>query len=164
MKERRRGADLEEALLESAWEELSERGFAALTMEGVAARAGTSPSGARAALGEQSQTGARRDSSSDGEISDLPCPIAGSVRTELLEVLERASNAPRRSPRPSRSSAAIISGEFTKPQELIATLKSAGNPLSAILDRAVARGRSMRRNSFRRSPLFRQTCFAITPS
>jgi AcrR family transcriptional regulator len=39
---RRRGAALETALLEAAWDELTEVGYAALTMEGVAARARTS--------------------------------------------------------------------------------------------------------------------------
>jgi AcrR family transcriptional regulator len=38
---RRRGAELEAALLEAAWEELVEDGFASLTMESVAARAQT---------------------------------------------------------------------------------------------------------------------------
>jgi AcrR family transcriptional regulator len=39
---RRRGAELEAAILEAAWGELAEVGYAALTMEGVAARAKTS--------------------------------------------------------------------------------------------------------------------------
>ncbi len=39
---RRRGALLENALLDAAWEEVREVGYANLTMEGVAARAGTS--------------------------------------------------------------------------------------------------------------------------
>ena len=39
---RRRGATLEDALLRAAWEELSAGGYANLTMEGVAVRAGTS--------------------------------------------------------------------------------------------------------------------------
>ncbi|QAY71191.1 TetR/AcrR family transcriptional regulator [Xylanimonas protaetiae] len=39
---RRRGAELETALLEAAWAELVEKGYDALTYEGVAARAGTS--------------------------------------------------------------------------------------------------------------------------
>lgn len=38
---RRRGAELEAVLLEAAWAELAETGYAGLTMEGVAARAGT---------------------------------------------------------------------------------------------------------------------------
>jgi AcrR family transcriptional regulator len=39
---RRRGKALERALLDAAWEELTEAGYANMTMEGVAARAGTS--------------------------------------------------------------------------------------------------------------------------
>jgi len=39
---RRRGAELEQAILDAAWAELSEVGYASLTMERVAARAGTS--------------------------------------------------------------------------------------------------------------------------
>ena len=39
---RRRGAELEAALLAAAWEELCEVGYPGLTLDGVAARAGTS--------------------------------------------------------------------------------------------------------------------------
>ncbi|WP_433833554.1 TetR/AcrR family transcriptional regulator [Actinoplanes sp. CA-015351] len=39
---RRRGADLEDAILDAAWEVLTEQGHAGLTFEAVAARAGTS--------------------------------------------------------------------------------------------------------------------------
>ncbi|MGQ4511940.1 TetR/AcrR family transcriptional regulator C-terminal ligand-binding domain-containing protein [Streptomyces sp. DW26H14] len=41
VKHRRRGAELEQALLVAAWEELAEAGFAKLTMESVADRAKT---------------------------------------------------------------------------------------------------------------------------
>ncbi|WP_433259814.1 TetR/AcrR family transcriptional regulator [Actinosynnema sp. CS-041913] len=41
-KSRRRGAELEQAILDAAWAELSEVGYARFTVEGVAARAGTS--------------------------------------------------------------------------------------------------------------------------
>src|SRR5271154_4390382 len=40
-RQRRRGEELEAALLDAAWEELAEVGFAKLTMESVAARAKT---------------------------------------------------------------------------------------------------------------------------
>jgi AcrR family transcriptional regulator len=40
--ERRRGEALEAAILEAAWDELSERGYANLTVDSVAQRAGTS--------------------------------------------------------------------------------------------------------------------------
>ncbi|MGW5515676.1 TetR family transcriptional regulator [Nocardia africana] len=39
---RRRGAVLERALLDAVWDELRERGFHAMTMAGVAERAGSS--------------------------------------------------------------------------------------------------------------------------
>jgi AcrR family transcriptional regulator len=39
---RRRGAELESALLDAAWVELTETGYTALTFEGIAQRAGTS--------------------------------------------------------------------------------------------------------------------------
>jgi AcrR family transcriptional regulator len=42
MSERRRGAVLEQALLDASWRELTEGGYARFTMDGVAARAGTS--------------------------------------------------------------------------------------------------------------------------
>jgi AcrR family transcriptional regulator len=41
MRTRRRGVELEHALLQAAWDEVSAVGYASLTMEGVAARAGT---------------------------------------------------------------------------------------------------------------------------
>jgi AcrR family transcriptional regulator len=39
---RRRGRHLEDALLDAAWAELTERGYAGFTLESVAKRAGTS--------------------------------------------------------------------------------------------------------------------------
>jgi AcrR family transcriptional regulator len=43
MPERRRGAALEKALLDAAWEELAANGYAGFTMDAVVRRAGTSP-------------------------------------------------------------------------------------------------------------------------
>ena len=43
MPERRRGAALEQALLDAAWAELTENGYARFTMDAVVQRAGTSP-------------------------------------------------------------------------------------------------------------------------
>ncbi|MCP2342152.1 TetR/AcrR family transcriptional regulator [Actinomadura rupiterrae] len=43
MAERRRGAALEKALLDAAWQELAEGGYARFTMDAVVKRAGTSP-------------------------------------------------------------------------------------------------------------------------
>jgi AcrR family transcriptional regulator len=43
MPDRRRGAALEKALLDAAWEELTDNGYARFTMDAVVRRAGTSP-------------------------------------------------------------------------------------------------------------------------
>ncbi|GAA1831716.1 TetR/AcrR family transcriptional regulator [Actinomadura chokoriensis] len=43
MAQRRRGAELEKALLNAAWDELTDNGYARFTMDGVVKRAGTSP-------------------------------------------------------------------------------------------------------------------------
>src|SRR5580692_8480159 len=43
MAERRRGAALEQALLDAAWEELTDGGYGRFTMDAVVKRAGTSP-------------------------------------------------------------------------------------------------------------------------
>lgn len=87
---RRRGAQLEAALLEAAWAELVERGYADLTFDAVATRAGTSRSVvyrrwrtrrdlALAAL--RHRTAAER----------APVPDTGSLRGDLLEILDAMS-------------------------------------------------------------------------
>ncbi|WP_037857668.1 TetR/AcrR family transcriptional regulator [Streptomyces sp. NRRL S-340] len=43
MAQRRRGAELEKALLDAAWDELADNGYARFTMDAVVKRAGTSP-------------------------------------------------------------------------------------------------------------------------
>lgn len=141
MKGRRRGADLEEALLEAAWVELTEHGYAGLTMEGVAARAGTSrPVLARRWDGKAELVIAAIRQ----QMAKHPLDVAdrGDLRTELLEFLERASKR-------ARGIAAVFtlfSSEYfqetpSTPQDLRAALM-AGNTgaLSPILDRAVERG------------------------
>lgn len=84
---RRRGAELEEALLDAAWDELAERGYAGLTYEGVAARAGTSrtvlyrrwPEKKELALAAVRHRGAQ----------DLPqVPDTGNLRDDLVGLLE----------------------------------------------------------------------------
>jgi AcrR family transcriptional regulator len=87
---RRRGAALECAILDAAWEELVERGYTDFTLEGVAARAGTSRpvlgrrwSGraelARAALVHHRQQHAVIE------------PDLGSVREDLASLLQQLS-------------------------------------------------------------------------
>jgi AcrR family transcriptional regulator len=87
---RRRGSALEDALLDAAWDELREVGYAKLTMEGVAQRAGTS----RPVLARRWPTRPqlvvavlrRRRPMLSGEIPDT-----GSLRDDVLAVLRRIS-------------------------------------------------------------------------
>lgn len=90
MAERRRGDDLEGALLDAAWIELTNKGYSGLTMEGVAESAGTSrPVIARRWSGkaELAVAALRR------KMAEYPLdvPDRGDLRTELLEFLDRAS-------------------------------------------------------------------------
>ncbi|WP_210203196.1 TetR/AcrR family transcriptional regulator [Labrys okinawensis] len=142
MQQRRRGADLERAILEAAWFELVERGYAGLTMEAVAERAGTS----RPVLGRRWNgkaplvVAAIRQQMAKNPII---VPDRGDLRTELLEFLDRASE---------RTSAIVAtfsllsSAYFTEttstPKELRASLIKGGHGqmLPTILERAVTRG------------------------
>lgn len=87
---RRRGAKLERAILEAAWEELAAAGYANFTMEGAAARAGTSkavlyrrwpgrPALVLAAMRQQAPL-------LSGEV-----PNTGELRGDVLALLRRVS-------------------------------------------------------------------------
>jgi AcrR family transcriptional regulator len=141
MAERRRGADLERAILEAAWHELTKHGYSGLTMEGVAERAGTSrPVLARRwdgkallAVAAIRQQMARHP---------LEVPDRGDLRTELLEFLKRASS------RASGIAAAftLFTSEYfsetsSTPKDLrSALIQGEARSLSVILERAVERG------------------------
>jgi AcrR family transcriptional regulator len=90
-KTRRRGAALEEALLDAAWAELAVAGYQNLTMEAVADRAGTSRAvlyrrwGNRAALVIAAMR--RHRPMLSGEIPDT-----GSLRGDVLALLTRVSD------------------------------------------------------------------------
>ena len=85
-RQRRRGEELEAALLEAAWDELADAGYARLTMESVAARAKTGV----AVL-------YRRWSNKDdlllaaiehyGRIRPVPAPDTGTLRGDILALL-----------------------------------------------------------------------------
>ena len=89
-KTRRRGEALESALLDAAWDELQQAGYAGLTFEAVAERAGTS----RAVLYRRWRNRAdlvvaamrRHRPMLSGEIPDT-----GSLRDDVLTVLRRMS-------------------------------------------------------------------------
>jgi AcrR family transcriptional regulator len=86
---RRRGAALERALLEAAWEELMESGYNDFTMDAVAVRAGTS----RAVLYRRwpSKTELVRDAVAARIAQEVRAPDTGSLRGDLVAFLENAS-------------------------------------------------------------------------
>jgi AcrR family transcriptional regulator len=138
---RRRGAALEEALLEATWQELFDTGYAALTIDGVAHRARTSrPVIYRRWASKQELVRAavtwrfRRD--------NMTTPDTGSVRGDLLALM-RYANA-RRAPLsamlfyylgPYFQETGTSPGEFRR--DMIGDRVTA---IDTVLDRAVGRG------------------------
>lgn len=90
---RRRGAELENAILDATWEQISEAGYSALTYEAVASRAHTS----RAVLYRRWPTReelVRAAIRRVGELTPRLEPDTGSLREDVLAML-RHSNASR---------------------------------------------------------------------
>ncbi|MFB7593806.1 TetR/AcrR family transcriptional regulator [Streptomyces sp. NPDC056160] len=89
---RRHGAALEAALLDAAWDELTERGYAALTFAAVAQRAGTS----RPVVNRHwpSKEALVRDAiSRAGDRFSLVDPDTGSLRDDTVALLEQLNEA-----------------------------------------------------------------------
>jgi AcrR family transcriptional regulator len=140
---RRRGAELEAALLEATWAELAEVGFPALTMEGVAARAGTG----RAVLyrrwsGRSELVIAALKHHQPLFAADGAVPDTGSLREDILALLRLMSSR-------TGDIMAQLSFMFTdyfqrtgQPPAVWRESLMGGRPssLPAILDRAVRRG------------------------
>lgn len=138
---RRRGEELEQAILRAAAEELRESGYAGMTMDRVAARAGTNKNAIyrrwphRAALGIAAYR----------QLSDaaMPNPDTGSLRGDALEML-RQINATWSSPHGAvlRDLLAAAADE----PELLALMRERSGAASmdrvwiGMLERAAARG------------------------
>lgn len=92
VKRRRRGTELEDALLTAAWEELVEAGYAKLTMESVAARART---GIAVLYRRWSHKGQLMLAAIEHhrEAHPVEIPDTGNLRDDLLAVLTRMSEA-----------------------------------------------------------------------
>jgi len=140
---RRRGAELEEALLEAAWQELSAVGYGRFTFEGVAARAGTSRPVIYRRWPQRSELAIAALRHFSRREAIVP-PDTGSVRDDLIQHLTEFS---------SKRSAlvtlfAVQMGEYlaetgTTPAQLRDEYLSARRqPLAyeTILQRAVLRG------------------------
>ena len=138
---RRRGAQLEAALLDAAWAELAAVGYGAFTMEGVAARAKTSravlyrrwpnrPDLAIAAIRRQAKLGA------DG------IPDTGTLRGDVLALLRHVS---ARAGELAGVISFLVAGYFDETGTSAAAVRErelTGEPtaMEIVLDRAAARG------------------------
>jgi AcrR family transcriptional regulator len=138
---RRRGEELEHALLTAAWAELLEVGYPKLTMENVAARAGTS----KPVIYRRWPTRAKLVIAA--LVHNLPLQKAdidtGSLRDDLIEIVSRGIRRYRRMP--GDTLPGLITETFRDP-EVFAELRSrlrqgeVTELIRPLLTRAVARG------------------------
>jgi len=92
---RRRGTVLEDAILDAAWIELSEKGYAALTLESVAQRAGTSrPVLSRRWPSRIQLASAALVRHADSQVAPV-APDLGNVRDEMIYLLKGMSSRSR---------------------------------------------------------------------
>lgn len=137
---RRRGATLEQAVLQATIDELLAVGYGRLTMDRVAVRAGTNknalyrrwPSRAALAVTAYRQMAA----------GDLPLPDTGALRDDALELLRRANRA--WSSPVGTVQRSLLAGVADDP-ELLTLIQERSNDAGSavwltILGRAVARG------------------------
>ncbi len=92
---RRRGAALEEALLDAAWEELLDSGYDALTIESVAERARTSRAVLYRRWATKSQL-VQAAVASQGFRKQIDVPDTGSLRGDMIEFMARANRSEAR--------------------------------------------------------------------
>jgi AcrR family transcriptional regulator len=138
---RRRGATLEHALLDAAWEELQESGYAKLTMERVAERAGTS----RAVIYRRWRNrpelviAAMRHHQ---PVLSGAIPDTGTLRGDTLAVLRRASaRITEIGPNTVIGMLSdLLSDDEAFEQILHQLMRGGGEVMSSVLDRAAARG------------------------
>ena len=142
MARRRRGAALEQAILEAGWDQLLEGGYQSLTIEAVAERAGTSRSVIyrrwpdRSALVEAVVGFGLRQ-------GQVPVPDTGTLRGDMIELMRR-SNAARAQLIPLIT--VFAAAYFAESGRSFADVRRQafgdrlGHSADVILDRAVARG------------------------
>lgn len=141
--QRRRGAALDDALLEAAWAELEAHGYACFTMDGVARRAGTS----RPVLARRWSRRAELAVAAIGHYlarNPVDIPDLGSVREELALLLRqwsiRATPAPVRFMLDLRNDLAPVRSDLNVVRRNLAEQIGESDMVGAILRRGVARG------------------------
>jgi AcrR family transcriptional regulator len=139
---RRRGRELEEAILDAAWSQLESGGYAGFTFEAVAERAGTSRPVIYRRWSDRDELVGAALAHELGR-RPIPTPDTGSLRGDVIEVL-RTANAERSRLIPVLS--VLVGSYFTSGGVSFADLRARvfdNRPRGAfdqILDRAVARG------------------------
>ncbi|OXM66513.1 MULTISPECIES: TetR/AcrR family transcriptional regulator [Amycolatopsis] len=135
---RRRGAALEDAILRAAADELTESGFAGLTMDKVAARAGTNKNAIYRRWPNRLSLGV---AAYQRLTKSVPLPDTGSLREDALELL-RGANRHWSSPLGAILRELISAAGGAS--ELLSQLQDPGEDAAApwltILERAVQRG------------------------
>jgi AcrR family transcriptional regulator len=139
---RRRGAILEHALLDAAWQELQESGYAKLTMERVADRAGTS----RAVIYRRWRNrpelviAAMRHHQ---PVLPGSIPDTGTLRGDMIAVLRRASaRITETGPDTVIGMLSDLLSDKEAFDRILEQLRGGGEVMSSVLDRAAARGES----------------------
>lgn len=140
-KTRRRGAELEDALLSAAWEQLVVEGYGRFTFDAVAERAKTSKPVLYRRWSNREEL-LRAAVRHRGASITPSVPDTGNVRDDLIEALRTASGAENSV---AAMLTALVSSHFTDigltPAELRAEmLGSRTSSVATILDRAVKRG------------------------
>jgi AcrR family transcriptional regulator len=138
---RRRGVQLEGALLDAAWAELTEVGYSAFTMEGVATRAKTSRAVLYRRWSNRSSlaiAAIRRQT----KLAVVDIPDTGTLRDDVLALLRHAS---ARFGEVAGVFSFLIADYYNETGMSAAVLREralAGEPTAwqIVLDRAVARG------------------------
>ena len=139
MQNRRRGTALEDAILEAAWAELTERGYADMTLESVARRAGTSrpvlhrrwPSRLKLATAALARYFA---------LNPIEIPDLGNLGAELSLLLRKMCDRAR----PDLIRLAFdLSGDLADAHSNLAEARGEildGQPMRAIIERGIRRG------------------------
>lgn len=139
---RRRGVELEQAILRAAVDELLESGYPGMTMDTVAKRAGTNKNAIYRRWPNRAALGVAAYKQLTATALDLP--DTGDLRTDALELLRRA-NSHLASPLGEilRSLLAELAHEPGRLTQLREQSGDAGaGPWLTILDRAIARGQA----------------------
>ncbi|MFI5783576.1 TetR/AcrR family transcriptional regulator [Nocardia sp. NPDC051570] len=137
---RRRGEELERAILQAALDELADVGYPGLTMERVAIRARTSKTVLYRRWAGRAELVV--DACKIGSISDVDIPDTGALRTDVIALLRQMS---AKMATPFGSILRGLLAEMTRDPELGRLIrervhKVGSGPIHTILERAAERG------------------------